>query len=346
MSFQKAALLMAILGISPLGLPHAQNSNHEPTLTRIDLHRLARRVAVQVQVQNGNSGSGVWISDRYIATCEHVIHGAATDRRINIFMATDSHYNAQKRSLLITSTVGAQARIIMSDEVADIAILESDRSTREIFGHAEGFVAGVLVAAYPEIAKLSDVFPPEVGTETVLSGFPLGRRDLITQFGNVAGVTEDQSEEPAFDARRHELPRHRDLYRNLSDEQRLSIDPVLIARILVSVNSNPGNSGGPVLDERGLLVGLLEGNDIVNARNLDGTPQIVLVPQIVDGMILGEDGSSESWQDFLDQKNPAFHAKNLIPSKVNENTGISLIVPAEAISNLWRRCELANLCKR
>jgi len=70
---------------------------------------------------------------------------------------------------------------------------------------------------------------PEPGQKILLAGYPLGRPYRIVQEGIVASVA-------------HGLP---------------EFGPTF--KILISIVANPGNSGGPVYDSNGKVIGLLEG---------------------------------------------------------------------------------------
>lgn len=311
----------------------------ERQMTRNELHDFARLVSVQIRIKSPGevvpraAGSGVWISNRYIVTCEHVIRGASP-KSISIAVPQQGgFYSPQSQSSMTGYLRGYSAEVVFTDAVADVAILQLVD------------MGGALSDGYPfKFAKMADTLP-EIGTETVLSGFPLGGSDLITQFGNVGGLSsiESVTEDDSWGERLRNDTRGFPRFKDQTEAQRLTSDTIRLVRVLVSVVSNPGNSGGPVLDEKGLLVGLLEGNQNVPARKSDGSPQTVMTPVEVGGLIVGVDGRTESETDFLSQRDSTFQPR-LLPQMVFENTGISYVVPAPAIAKLLRRCELAKLC--
>jgi S1-C subfamily serine protease len=93
-------------------------------------------------------------------------------------------------------------------------------------------------------------------------------------------------------------------------------------RILISVVSNPGNSGGPVLTLDGRLLGLLQGNLTSPVKDEAGRQVAYLRPQRDPGgeFILGADGK------------PQFEIAPL-----TENSGISIATPTRFILDLARR---------
>lgn len=86
----------------------------------------------------------------------------------------------------------------------------------------------------PKGAILQTEFP-KAGKSLLLAGFPLGENNLILQVGVATGFWT-------------------------SPPRSQTTPPASTLRLMLSVVSNPGISGGPVFDEDGKVVGLLEGN--------------------------------------------------------------------------------------
>jgi S1-C subfamily serine protease len=95
-------------------------------------------------------------------------------------------------------------------------------------------------------------------------------------------------------------------------------------RILVSVVSNPGNSGGPVLNDHGELIGLLEGN--LTSPMKDGTPTQALYfrPKKDAGGNVVRDANG----NLQIEAAPMF-----------QNSGISMVIPARLITPLLKQAQ-------
>jgi S1-C subfamily serine protease len=90
---------------------------------------------------------------------------------------------------------------------------------------------------------------------------------------------------------------------------------------MLSLVSNPGNSGGPVFDSNGKVIGLLEGNLLSPIRNPQtGLPLVCFSPKLTP------DGTPmlDSNQNPLPEK----------PEWCEQNSGISFAVPARFIEKL------------
>lgn len=166
-------------------------------------------------------GSGFWISDTYVGTCWHVTNALPAGSSILVRTRVADVF-ADDGTLFANWSV-LYAKVVASDQATDIAILKVGNVTP---GDYERLPKGTDI----KIATLRDDLP-EPGTSAVLMGFPLGEPYLVTQQGPVAAV--------GFN---------------------LPIGPIWSRqmRILVSTVANHGNSGGPVFDDHGKVIGLLE----------------------------------------------------------------------------------------
>lgn len=96
-------------------------------------------------------------------------------------------------------------------------------------------------------------------------------------------------------------------------------------RIFLSLVSNPGNSGGPILDAGGRVVGLLEGNLLTPVtKDRQGTKYLAycgLAP-------IGPDGRPNL--DSAGNPPPP-------PAPCLQNSGISFAIPARSIAELAKK---------
>jgi S1-C subfamily serine protease len=130
----------------------------------------------------------------------------------------------------------------------------------------------------------------------LLAGFPLNQQNLIIQTGVATGFYIQQS-----------TPQP---------------PPKKVLRIMLSLVSNPGNSGGPVLDGHGEVIALLEGNLL--------SPLVDPVtdePYVCNRVKLNQDGTPALDADG----NPIATGKS---TWCLQNSGISLAIPARSIAEL------------
>jgi S1-C subfamily serine protease len=199
------------------------------TMSARQLHQLAISRTVWV-VTTAFVGSGVWVSkDGYVATCWHVVKNTS---EIKVEIAYPGVYNLEKHILVDASFAVYAATVVASDQNADVAILK-------VFPNpfATPPAAQRIINGEPEIKLASADLRtklPAPGDFALLAGYPLGRPDLLTQTGTVAAVAlvNDFQEPEASKG----------------------------VRIILSLVSNPANSGGPVFDAKGKVLGILEGN--------------------------------------------------------------------------------------
>lgn len=267
-------------------------------LDAISLARLASKVAVQVSVPTGPSraslGSGVWIDKGgYIGTCWHVVKDAAGP--IEIGMSSGESFDSKSETFMGANFVNLQAEVVAKDENEDLAILKTSRNPfSEPIRNFMKF-NGKGLNPESQVPILSTDFPP-YGAYVSLMGYPLSGAWLVTQSGTVAGFEDFPSQ---------------------------GGEPISGVRILVSVVSNPGNSGGPVLDGSGHLVGILEGN-LGSPMRDEKDRQLAYVRPKRD-----------------DAGNPVTDSKGNTQLEVwpemSQNSGISVVVPAKFIADLLKK---------
>lgn len=147
---------------------------------------------------------------------------------IKIQSATDSLFDLKNNIMSYANWVVYSAKVVAKDEINDLALLKIDGNPFSSSSQATIKLGDkVLSAHYKQVAIKADL--PEAGQKIILVGYPLGRPYHVVQEGSVASVA-------------HSLP---------------EFGPTL--KILISTVANPGNSGGPVFDSYGKVIGILEG---------------------------------------------------------------------------------------
>jgi S1-C subfamily serine protease len=262
----------------------------------------ARLVTVAVVKKTGHDrqklGSAVWVGNSgYLVTCEHVIRGITEPLLVEI--AYDPLIGtAGKMSVTLNDIRRAiAAKVVASDRDSDTAILLAASKPSEV--HGGRLTSGVAVETpqSPMAAKgaMLETDYPRPGDALLLSGYPLVEVYMhVMQAGIATGL--------GFPTDNHSATG---------------------LRIILSLVSNPGNSGGPVLDTNGKVVALLEGNLTTPIRDQDGRQMVAC------------------WRARLDPSgNPTRDpAGNPIPelTPCMENTGISFAVPAKYVVELAKK---------
>jgi S1-C subfamily serine protease len=255
----------------------------------------ARRMTVLVRIKGtttaSNIGSAVWIGKSgYLATCYHVVKAANAPLRVGLV-----HDPIFSGGFVVAGASELYSvDVVAFDETTDVAILKAAK----LPGHPPGVVVpGVKdVRWLPKGAILStSALTP--GQSVLLAGYPLNQTTLILQTGMFTGegffpATPVPSRSPSTNGR----------------------------RLMLSLVSNPGNSGGPVFDADGTVVGLLQGNLTSPMRDLADTQNLICIHAKLDpaGNVLKDAAG-----------NPVPE-----PTPCVQNSGISIAVPAQFILNL------------
>jgi S1-C subfamily serine protease len=227
-------LLASLSTVSVAQETAAQRRAHPSTLSTRQLHEwAASRTVLIVARPNApvqSLGSGVWLSkDGYVATCWHVVENAD---EIQVKVAYPGVYDLEKRVLVNAAFALHAATVVASDKNADVAILKVSPNPFLTPPAVQRTVSGTPAIKFASADLRTSL--PNPGDLALVSGYPLGRPDLLTQRGTVAAVS---------------------LVDNFGGPEASKG-----VRILLSLVSNPGNSGGPVFDSGGKVLGLLRGN--------------------------------------------------------------------------------------
>lgn len=239
-------------------------------------------------------GSGAWISDSgYIVTCDHVVHGITG--RLAVGIAYDPFISKTGGPNFV---VGGgrnliEVTIVAADAASDVAILKAP--SRPSKTYINPLVAGLASETpqprvFVEGANLNESYP-KLGEAMLLAGFPLEGTEFVISNGNYTGL---------------DFPNQ--------TVQRTAI------RLMLSLNANPGNSGGPVINQAGEVVGLLEGDVPSYMKDSAGTQK-----QLCFRAVLQADGT------------PAKNAAGdyvLVPEDCHPKSGIAFAVPAHFIADL------------
>lgn len=263
---------------------------------------IAEKSTVQVLVPNVARASGVWVSrGGYIATCWHVVRSATQPGEVVIRAGEISNFDLDKQEFVQFYSGRIKATVVSHDEVADVAILKAEKNPFENLSSTTHKGTSEVRFDVPVMQKGS----PQPGAQVLLAGYPLEGLYLLFQFGNVAGSgLEKRNSQEIFDVQ------------SMLQDTASMLKSV---RLFVSVTSNPGNSGGPVFDESGGLLGLLRGNLSSPMKDEAQRPVLYYRPR-----------RNESGQVVQD-------ASGSIPAEIaalNQNSGISVVVPIYYVARI------------
>ena len=289
---------LLILFTIPLLFGQAQ---HAKVMSVPDLDAFSRGVTVQVNVrssQGAGRGSGVWSrDDSLVATCYHVVAHAD-----HITVSWGGFVGAVGSLALDGIFRDTDAAVVAKNEAQDVAILRVKVNPLKVPPAGLVKTPTQLVTAKISVAGINTQ-DLALGQTAVVSGYPLQGNEFIVQNGAVAGIGFPRS------ATSPTTPN------NLAN-------PTDRVRIFLSLVSNPGNSGGPVLNDKGQLIGLLEGNltsPIRDSTRPDQTQLYGLRPNVdsAGNLVNGANGQ------------PSY---DVVP--LSQNSGISIVVPARFVKKL------------
>ena len=308
MTRKSVLLLFAIvLLVIPIRAQQYSTTTKRRAQTKIlsvaELHQVARRVTVLLAERNQevaggtkHIGSGVWLAEGIVATCWHVVKDVKGPIKISLGAGDVVTYGGSVFEGIFRDYA---ATVVATDPAADIALLKTEQNP---FKAAGGLIRTPTQEIKPKlsVARMDENIPV-AGVLTVLSGYPLSGLDLVSQTGNVAGTGV--------------MP---------PDSRIDGGAPIKGVRILVSVVSNPGNSGGPILNDKGELIGILEGNLGSPVKDETGTPAIYFRPK--------KDAAGNVLKDANGNMQPEV-------TYMFQNSGISVVVPARLITPLLKQAE-------
>ena len=266
-----------------------------PSKSIAQVHDIARTVTVSIDTDTGH-GSGVWLDEGIVVTCWHVVANAH-DIKVSIGSGDVITLGS---STFEGVFIADSATVLEHDEESDVAIL---KTTHNPFKSTSSLIKTPKQEIKPRlaIAKLKETLPV-AGTLTVLSGYPMKGLDLISQTGNAAG-TGMLPMNPMIGTIKH---------------------PTNAFRLLVSVVANPGDSGGPVLDDHGDLIGILEGNLPSPVKDeIQKQARYVRVKRDAEGNMLTDDKGNPQLEEVA----------------MTQNSGISLVIPTRLIVPLFKKSQ-------
>ncbi len=253
-------------------------------------------VLVRINGAFDSLGSAVWIGKSgYLATCYHVVKGVNAPLAVELFH--EPVFPSGNMNLVMTG-IGRLYPVTVEgfDESTDVAILKAnelptDHERPMIFG-----LPGVTPDPPTPKGAVLDTEPLSFGLSVLLAGYPLDQNTIILQTGTYTG--EGSFPEP--------LAKGKSQWINSR-------------RLMLSLVSNPGNSGGPVFNPEGKVIGLMKGNLLSPLRDSDG-----------QNLFCGHAKRDANGNIAID---PTGHPI-AEPTPCVQNSGISIAVPAQYILDL------------
>jgi S1-C subfamily serine protease len=296
-----ALLVTSVCNSQTRSKPSAPNTPEKNALSLPFADARQMTMTVEIKGQFGIRGSAVWVGKSgYLATCYHVVKDVK--RPLVVGMPHDPLFVSGQLNLAIGGVVNiVDVTLVAWDESTDVAILKAAKPPGQTQSAlVSGNLAGVTETLWTSKGATLATGKLTQGETMLLAGFPLDQATLILQVGIATG----EFSYPGVQTPADSPPSNR-------------------RRIMLSLVSNPGNSGGPVLDHNGNVVGLLEGNLQSPLRDEFGRPIVCFRAQL--------DAVGNIRVDA---------AGNLIPDKAYpclQNSGISYAVPAQFISDLAKK---------